>query len=142
MTPLCRGERSSSSLYDGRMSDQTNAEKLQIRDDNVVWVISTNDEEAALLDPLPSGVEVVDEAGDLMSAVILFVEDREYLVAQLDEILPQLGSTPVIWISYPKGNRTDINRDSIGELVSEYGWRLVSNVSLDEVWSAVRLKQA
>lgn len=123
------------------MSDKTNSDKLQIRDDCVIWVISTNDEEAALLDPLPEGAEVVDEATDGMGAAILFVEDRESLVSYLDEILPQLGSTPVIWIAYPKGNRTDVNRDSIWELVGEYGWRLVSNISLDDVWSAVRLKQ-
>jgi hypothetical protein len=124
------------------MSKKTNAEKLQIKDDYVVWVISTNDEEGALLDPLPDGAEMVDEPVDGMSAVVLFVEDRESLVAQLDEIIPQLGSTPVIWIGYPKGNRTDINRDSIGDLIDDYGWRLVSNVSLDPVWSAVRLNQA
>jgi len=124
------------------MSEKTNAEKLLIGEDDVVWVISTNDEEGALLDPLPFGVEVVDEAVDNMNVVVLFVEDRESLVFQLDEIFPQLGSTPVIWICYPKGNRTDINRDSIWELVGDYGWSLVSNVSLDEVWSAVRLKQA
>lgn len=124
------------------MSDQTNAEKLQIKDDDLVWVISTNDEEAALLDPLPSGAETVDEPVDSMSAVIMFVEDRLALVTQLDEILPQLGSTPVIWIAFPKGNRSDINRDSIWELIGEYGWQLVSNVSLDDDWSAVRLKQS
>lgn len=124
------------------MNDQTNAEKLQIRDDDIVWVISTNDEEAALLDPLPTGVETVDEPVDGLGAVIMFVEDRRALVAQLDEILPQLGSTPVIWIAYPNGNRSNINRDSIWELIGEYGWQLVSNVSLDDVWSAVRLKQS
>lgn len=124
------------------MSNNTNAEKLQIKDDYVVWVISTNDEEGALLDPLPPGAEMVDEAVDGMSAVVLFVEDRGALIAQLDEIIPQLGSTPVIWIGFPKGNRTDINRDSIGDLIGEYGWRLVSTVSLDPAWSAVRLMQA
>ena len=123
------------------MSDKTNAEKLQIKDDSVIWVISTNDEEGALLDPLPEGADTVDEATEGMSAAVLFVEDRASLASYLDEVLPQLGSTPVIWISYPKGNRTDINRDSIGELIADYGWRLVSNVSLDDVWSAVRLKQ-
>ena len=123
------------------MSDKSNAEKLQIKEDFVVWVISTNDEESALLDPLPDGVEMVDEADDAMKAAILFVEDRQSLTSYLDEILPQLGSTPVIWICYPKGNRTDVNRDSIAELVDDYGWRLVSNVSLGDVWSAVRLKQ-
>ena len=114
------------------MSDRTNAEKLQIKEDFVVWVISTNDEEGSLLDPLPPGVELVDEAAERMDAVILFVEDRESLVSYLDEILPQLGSASAIWISYPKGNKTDINRDSIGDLIGEYGWRLVSTVSLAE----------
>ncbi len=123
------------------MSDQSNAEKLRIKEDFVVWVISTNDEESALLDPLPDGAETVDEATDSMKAAILFVEDRASLTSYLDEVLPQLGSTPVIWICFPKGNRSDVNRDSIWELVGEYGWRLVSNVSLDDVWSAVRLKQ-
>lgn len=123
------------------MSDQTNSDKLQIKEDFVVWVIATNDEESALLDPLPAGAEIADEATDGMGAAILFVEDRASLVSYLDEVLPQLGSTPVVWISYPKGNKTDVNRDSIGELVDEYGWRLVSNVSLDDTWSAVRLKQ-
>lgn len=124
------------------MSDTTNAQKLQIKDDFVVWVISTNDEEAALLDPLPAGAEIVDEASDAMNAVVLFVEDLAALGRNLDDVLPQLGSTPVVWISYPTGNRTDINREAIWELVGEYGWRLVSDVSLDETWSAVRLKQS
>ncbi len=124
------------------MSDKTNAEKLRIRDDYVVWLISTNDEEGALLDPLPPGAELVDEAVDGMSAVILFVEDREYLTTQLDEILPQLGSTPVIWICYPESKRADVGRDSIAELVEEYGWQLSGFTTLDDLWSAVRLRQA
>lgn len=131
------------SPYDGYMTERmTNAEKLRIRENDLVWVISTNDEEGALLDPLPAGVEVVDEAIDGMSAVILFVEDRESLVIQLDEILPQLGSAPFIWISYPKGSRTDLSRDSISELVDDYGWSLGTDVFLDEDWSAVRLEPA
>ena len=124
------------------MSDETNAEKLQINDNDVVWVISTNDEAAALLDPLPDGAETVDEPVDGMSGVVLFVEDRLALVTQLDEILPQLGSTPVIWIAFPQGKRSNISRDSIRELIGEYGWQLMSVVTLDETWSAVRLKQS
>lgn len=123
------------------MSDTTNSEKLQIKDDFLIWVISTNDEESALLDPLPAGAEVVDEATDGMNAAILFVEDRESLTAYLDEILPRLGSTPVIWICFPTGNHADVSHDSIRDLVEEFGWRPVSNILLDDVWSAVRLKQ-
>lgn len=124
------------------MSDNTNSQKLQIKEDFIIWVISTNDEESALLDPLPEGAVTVDEATEGMGAAILFVEDSESLTSYLDEIIPQLGSTPVSWICYPKGNRTNINRDSISAFVDEYGWRVVSNVSLDDTWSAVRLTQA
>ena len=63
-------------------------------------------------------------------------------MTQLDEILPQLGSTPVIWITFPQSKRSNINRDSIWELIGEYGWQLMGIVSLDETWSAVRLKQS
>lgn len=124
------------------MSDATNAEKLQIRENSLVWVISTNDEEGALLDPLPDGATLIDEPVDGMDAAILFVEDRDSLIPQLDEILPQLGSTPVSWICYPKSSRSDIDHDSIRDLVGEYGWRPVGDESLDDFWSAVRLRQS
>lgn len=124
------------------MSDTTNAHKLHILANHVVWVIATNDEQGSLLDPLPEGAEMVADAVDGMDAAVVFVEDREALVSYLDEVLPQLGSTPVIWIAYPQGNRSDITRDSIGEVVGEYGWKLIDKVSLDEIWSAVRLTQA
>ena len=44
------------------------------------------------------------------------------------------------WIAYPKGGRSDINRDSIWARTVELGWTANANVALDEVWSAVRIK--
>lgn len=45
-----------------------------------------------------------------------------------------------MWIAYPKGNRTDINRDSIWKRAEELGWTLNANISLGDTWSAVRIK--
>lgn len=55
----------------------------------------------------------------------------------------QLGEKAVVWVSYPKGRPKDeINRDSIWERAREVGFEAVSQVSVDERWSALRLKRA
>jgi hypothetical protein len=119
----------------------THAETLGITEDSVVWVVADSVEETALLDPLPAGVETVDEPVDGMDAAVLLTETRIGLQHRLDEVLPSLGSTPVAWISYPVGNPRELDRDAIGALVGEYGWGLGPEVRLDETWAAVRLRQ-
>ena len=46
------------------------------------------------------------------------------------------------WIAYPKAGQlgTDLNRDSLAELVIERGGRPVRQVSIDAVWSALRFR--
>jgi hypothetical protein len=51
----------------------------------------------------------------------------------------------LVWISYPKKtSRTggDLSRDLIREAMSGTGWRAVSIVAIDEVWSALRFRPA
>ena len=46
-----------------------------------------------------------------------------------------------LWIAYPKGGRADINRDSLYPIVAEAtGMRPVTQVSLDDTWSALRFR--
>ena len=40
----------------------------------------------------------------------------------------------------PKGNRTDINRDSLWPILGELGLRPVTQVAIDQVWSALRFR--
>jgi len=128
------------------MTETTNAEKLHITDGFVVWVIGRTVEEIALLDPLPEGAETVEQRDedepDIIDAAILFGDSRTELLDQLDEVLPQLGSIPVVWIAYPTVGRSSMDVETIAEMVAVYGWHPVESVSLDETWSAVRLLQA
>jgi hypothetical protein len=51
----------------------------------------------------------------------------------------------LVWIAYPKKtSKTDseLNRDLIREAMSGAGWRAVSIVAIDEVWSALRFRPA
>ena len=130
------------------MTETSNAEKLHISDGFVVWIIGQSVEETALLDPMPEGAETIedrdDDSGEYESidAALLFVEDRAELVEQLDEVLPQLGSIPVVWIGYPIGERADVDAEVVQGLIADYGWHTVEGTDLDETWSAVRLQQA
>lgn len=124
------------------MTDATHAEKLGITEGSVVWVVADSVEENALLDPLPAGAETVDEPIDGMDAALLLADHREGLHRRLDEVLPVLGSTPVVWITYPAGRTAELDRTTLVDLVEEYGWNLGPEVRLDETWAAVRLRQA
>lgn len=130
------------------MTDRTVAEKLRVAAGDRLVVETHAEGQRELLEPLPDRVEVValaDAAGPDAAgpdAAVLFAADRASLDALLKAGLPVLGDARAVWIAYPKGNRTDINRDSIWRRVEELGWTLTANVSLDEVWSAVRGKRA
>ena len=121
---------------------RTVAEKLQIKPDSELLFGPSTPEQRALLDPLPEGVTVVDGIErDTDGVVVMFAGSRAELDALLDEYLPRLTSPRATWIGYPKGNKADINRDSIWARVEETGWTLNGNISLGDVWSSVRLKR-
>lgn len=120
---------------------KTVAEKLQIKPGNEVLIGGAVPKWRALIDPLPADVSVaegVDRAtGDV---AVLFATDRASLDDRLTEAQPHLGRARAVWVVYPKGNRADINRDSIWRRAEELGWTATANIAVDETWSAVRIK--
>lgn len=125
-------------------AETTNAEKLRISDGYVVWIIGTSVEELSLLDPMPESSELIEvrneEEPESVDAAILFADDRTQLADSFDDVLPQLGSIPVVWIAYPI-READIDEDSIQELTADYGWYAVESVVLDDTWAALRVEQ-
>ena len=125
-------------------TDVTNAEKLRISDGFVVWVIGTTVEETSLLDPMPEGAEMIEtrdeEEPEHVDAAILFADERTQLADSFDEVLPQLGSIPVVWVAFPIQD-DQIDEDAIQELVADYGWYAVESILLDESFAALRIEQ-
>lgn len=126
-------------------TDVTNAEKLRISDGFVVWIIGTTVEETSVLDPMPEGAEMIEtrdeDAPESVDAAILFADDRTRLADSFDDVLPQLGSIPVVWVAYTI-REDDIDEDSIQELVADYGWFAEESVLLDDTWAALRIEQS
>jgi hypothetical protein len=76
--------------------------------------------------------------------VHLFVTSKAELSERFTEAAEAVTEGGLLWVSYPKSTKTqkyDINRDSLWDLVIPLGWHPVAQVSLDDNWSAVRLKK-
>lgn len=115
----------------------TIADKLRIKPGSTVW--SSDASRAALLGALPDGVRLVERLADADAAVV-FVDDAASARAALDGVRADLGHPSAFWVAYAKGNRSDINRDSLWPIVAEYGMRPISQVAIDDTWSALRFR--
>lgn len=81
------------------------------------------------------------EADGVFDFILLFVSN----IAELEEYVPaaiKAGNFDcILWIAYPKrssGIQTDINRDTGWDVVKNSGMRPVTQVAIDQTWSALR----
>ncbi len=119
------------------MSTKSVADKLQIKPGARVWVLPAA--HAELLDPLPPDVDLVADLSEATAAVA-FVNDATALEALLTEHGGRLGAQSLVWIAYPKANRSDLNRDRIPPFLLAYSMRPIGQVAVDEMWSALRFR--
>ena len=79
---------------------------------------------------------------DGADAVLAFAVDGSQLRARFAVLAEVAGRGGLAWVAYPKARQlgTDLNRDVIRELAPSAGMEPVRQVSLDDIWSALRLK--
>ena len=119
------------------MPARTNAAKLLIKPASTLWCLDPS--RLAVIGPLPDGVRPTDVFAEADTAVA-FVDDSGALDRFLADEGDRLTGPGVLWIAYPKGGRADINRDSLWPRVAALGLRPITQVALDEVWSALRFR--
>jgi len=80
------------------------------------------------------------EGGD--DALLLFVRDAGELEHGAAAVLGAVEREALTWVAYPKAGKlgTDLNRDVVRETLEARGPRTVRLVSVDETWSALRLR--
>jgi len=98
------------------MAARSVAEKLLIKPDTTLW--SSDDSRLELVGPLPAGVRRVD-APEHATTALVFADDAASLRDLLATHQERLARLDILWVAYPKGNRTDINRDSLWPFLSE-----------------------
>jgi hypothetical protein len=122
---------------DTGLSTKTVADKLLIKPNTTIWLSHT--ERLNLIAGLPESVNVVGELAEATTAVV-FADDAGSLRDILNTHRDQIAQPGILWVAYPKGNRTDINRDTLWPILTEYGMRPIGQVAVDDVWSALRFR--
>jgi hypothetical protein len=95
---------------------------------------------------VPDGVDLglpgeVTGVGDA-DAVVAFVRSASELDGTAAPALEAARVDRLAWIAYPKAGQlgTDLNRDRLAAAARERGAQPVRQVSIDEVWSALRFR--
>ena len=125
------------------ISNKSVAEKLQMKSGRKVLIINQPDNYSKILGKLPTDASVVSVSAKDIDVVQLFVESRKQLEKELPKLKSKVAEKGMIWVTYPKGTSSkkgDINRDSIAEYALTLGLEGVAIVSVDDDWSALRLK--
>jgi Protein of unknown function (DUF3052) len=76
--------------------------------------------------------------------VLLFAPDRAGLEAKLLDVLKTMPDSAILWVAYPKLSSklaANLRRDIIHALAPNHGLDTVSQMAIDEDWSALRLKR-
>lgn len=119
------------------MTTKTVADKLLIKPNTTVW--TSHRDRLDLIGPLPAGVSVADSPVQA-SVALAFADNAAAIRDILSAHGDQLHEANTIWVAYPKGNRADINRDSLWPILAEHGLRPIGQVAVDDVWSALRFR--
>jgi hypothetical protein len=80
--------------------------------------------------------------GSAFDFIHAFATQRAELLREGPAWRQALKPRGVLWVSYPKGKaiQTDLNRDIVRETVQQVHLDTVSQVAIDDTWSALRLK--
>jgi hypothetical protein len=119
------------------------AKKLRFQGAQRALILNGPEGYLEMLGELPEEVQIESKSSGAFDLAHLFVRDHKELDQFIDQVLPAIEYDAILWISYPKGGsgvKTDLNRDSLWEAMTEKGIRLVAQVSIDQVWSAVRFR--
>jgi hypothetical protein len=145
-------QRSLPAIRPDRLGLSPMAKKLRFAAEHHVAVLNAPDGYLAQLQPGPSDTNTSLQPNARYDAVLLFVKDAEELRRLGPAAIHAAKPNGLLWITYPKGGKTRgvtdlpatpswVQRDVLGEITSETGYKAVSFVAIDDTWTALRFKR-
>lgn len=113
--------------------------KLQLKPGQSVSIVNA---------PAGAALDLADhppaDRPDDADAVIVYCTNQSELEQLQGDVISPARRDALTWVAYPKARQldTDLTRDVLAELVQAHGVRAVRQISLDDVWSALRLRPA
>jgi hypothetical protein len=117
--------------------------KLGIKPHMRMRIVAAPDRYIESLAPLPNGAHISSAQDGPFAFVQLFATTAAALNLSAQKLPRDAGEKTLVWVAYPKlGSRLagELSRDKVRAILSDMGWRAVSIVAIDEVWSALRFR--
>ncbi|HEY3639179.1 MAG TPA: hypothetical protein VGK90_13605 [Rhizomicrobium sp.] len=120
------------------MSDKPIAERLQVKKGRRLAILSA-----------PRGVDALIGAADARAkladadVLLVFAKDGKELKTRFAD-LERAPQAAILWLAYPKLTSKlagDLNRDMLHEAAIAHGLDTVSQIAIDEDWTALRFKR-
>jgi hypothetical protein len=115
--------------------------KLRIQPGQRLLILNPPPGYVESLAPLPEGAQFVPATAEEVDFCHLFAANSAQLAELLPTALAACKYDGLLWISYPKKSAkvdSDLSRDALWELPGDPGLRPVTQVSIDQTWSALR----
>lgn len=127
------------------MVDTPLAKKLGIKPGHSLLILDAPDGYLEALRPLPEGVTVATsaKAGERFDVVQRFVTSADDVATRAAAAIAAFTPNGLLWFAYPKKTgaiKTDISRDRGWEPVGAAGFLPVTQIAIDETWSALRFR--
>ncbi len=124
------------------MPGKSVAQKLFIREHYTVLLVNAPKGYREVLGDLPDGAKVVSKASAPVDFIQIFAAKKAEMTELFRKVKPLLKDDGLLWATYPKAGQldTDLKRDVVWECGATVGMHPVSQIAVDDVWSALRFK--
>lgn len=127
------------------MADATLLKKLLVKPGQRLLVLNAPTGYVERLTPLPDGATLAQTPDGRYDAVHVFVASQADLARLWPTARDALTPGGLMWLAYPKktsGIKTDIHRDAGWDVVAADEWLGVTQIAIDDTWSALRFRPA
>ena len=118
--------------------------KLCYKEQGPILVIGAPPEFDAVIWELQTEVHRDAKNSDSYTFILLFCRNLAEARVFSAEAVTQLKTDGLFWVCYPKGSskkyKTDLNRTTAWDLMAAFEFEPVSQVAIDDDWSAIRYR--
>lgn len=127
------------------MANSPLTRKLGIKPGMRIVLVGAPDGYEAMLDPLPDGASVGRDSEQGADLVQVFGADLAELAPRALEGAALVRPGGLLWLTYPKLEGPlagDLKRIVVWGLLDSINWRAVSQIAVDDTWTALRFRPA
>ena len=125
------------------MSEHPILKKLKLKEQSPILILNPPEEFQAMVSEIPADVHHQPTAK--YGFIHVFVKNADEVTQFAVPAARSLDGDGILWISYPKKSskkyQSDISRDHGWQELGELGYEPVTQVSIDEDWSALRFRK-